>query len=619
MDGSVRSMWRFVAVVAVMPIVAACGDGPRLHVVVERPPEPQYQALIAKTVVTVYESELDSLTCEHIELGDVTSERLVGATVAEQTIRDTGVTGSLDDISRLGKKLVVARLFSEADVLIAAGCQEHGDLDDDVTLTITTRVAATVALDSLDTPTREDPYGKLVTLLDPLGNSLVDREVRWRLFGPAGAEPTVTTNVTRNTAEPNVWDSTSPGCTDERGLVDMHPVPPAKVGGFAARFRVSWSASPSPVFSGFVRPGLGIHGLPATVAANHCALRTNGERRMVCLTNGEAHRYEVVQVPNRNYLLVDRGAIPAATAVGVVAIDEATSREVYAITATGAWQRLFGGAAVTASTCAGCTIDDFRVIPACGAKPARLVMHSTTGAPIRVSDLRGGLVKDFALPDFGADVTPRINSTGCVTQLDSAGNESLVQVAILDFARATGFTTTRAVFDCGARACFVALPFAEGGVGFLRAGTVAEPEYQMVGTSFDIAGAKLIGWVLRPAGDTYHLIERQTIVAAAPPTTLLSGKLDGDDEPDLLWAIRGARTTTLQLSYGQPIEDGSRLSSLVPLGIELASLDVGDLDGNGFDDVFGVGTSPAGTSVVVMPMNVAGPDAPIFSDVSTCQ
>jgi hypothetical protein len=178
---------------------------------------------------------------------------------------------------------------------------------------------------------------------------------------------------------------------------------------------------------------------------------------------------------------------------------------------------------------------------------------------------------------------------------------------------------TRGFFRCGpARICNVTLPFPNAGVGFVRAGTATKPEMQMVGTAFDIAGAELVAWVLRPTFDnmTYLLIDRRRIVAAAPPVQLLVGKLDNDAEPDLVWNMRGTRSSLLQVSYGHTIEDGSRLSALAPIPAQVAieELALGDLNGDGFDDLVGVTSG----SFVVLPQNVDGPTVANRTVESTC-
>lgn len=626
MNVSVPAMSRFALLVIV---VAACGDDPSLQIEVVPPANEDYRRLITRTEVTVYESELDTLTCEQIEFGDVSDDLLAGAAVARQTLHAGGrVEGTLDDISRLGKKLVVARLTTDTGVLIAAGCTEQGDVDGDAKIVVTTEVAATVAIDTSDA---DDPYGKQVTIVDPLGNSLADHEVRWRLFAPAGAVPDQMAGVTIDADQPTTWDSAQPACTDARGIATLRLVPPAKVSGFAARFRVAWPAKPIGVISGFVRPGFGGASTPDPPATNRCAIRTAGERRIVCAQDvggsPTAHRYEIAQGPLKGWNVTDRGsvALPSRPA-GVFAFDEPAGKEVYAVLANGNVQNLFGTTPLVGSGCADCAIDDLRVAPACGDDPARIYMHSATGSPIRVIPVHGGPVAEFPLPSELGAASVRLNAAGCVTTINAAGVEKDVQIVVLDVSSADGGTVTRGLFRCGLnRLCVVTLPFPGTGVGFLEAGTATRPERQMIGTAFDIAGAELVGWVLRPTfdGNTYLLLDRQRITAAAPPGAILVGKLDDDDSPDLMWSIGGVRSSLLQASYGQTIEDGSRLSALAPLSaLDVEEMTLGDLDGDGFDDLVGMASvcPPMGQPCfVVVPQNVDGPPVARRTQDSACE
>jgi hypothetical protein len=610
-----------VAVAFVMLVIAAaaCGDNPSLRIVVERPAEKRYQDEITTTTISIYESsETNAVTCEEVEFSDIAPEQLLGALVAEQTISKTGkVTGTLDNISRLGPKVIVARLYSDLGVMIAAGCAEQDEIKENTTVTIQSTVAATVAFDGLDTPSRDDPYGKLVTVLDPLGESLDNFPVRWRVSGPFGATPGRMINVSELFGNTGVWESAKPSCTSADATVNIHPVEPANVSGFITRLRVSW-AQPE-VYSAFVRPDAASHLLIGAVSGNRCAARANPDRELVCITNGnvgEVRHFRLEKLGN-GFALVDQGAMTVPSIIGVVAIDDLGHQEVFGITSSGAWARLFGGSNVGTKTCSGCTVDDFRLIPACGAK-AKLALHTSLPAsPIHEMELLG--VKDsqpFALGLLDAGVDPLLDNAGCLTQ-DNAGDITVLQALALDFTRTLppGPTITRAALSsmCGTAHCTVALPFPDAGVGFLK---TTGGESQMIGTSFDVAGAELTSWVLRPAGGTFHLIERQHIAAAAPPNQIVVGRFDNDTEDDLLWGIGSGRNSAFQVSYFQKIEGTTeRLSALGAVGTDTSSIQVADLNGDGIDDIIAVGVG----LVTVIPVGVAGKDPSGFTfNDTTC-
>ncbi len=608
----------FVMLVAAMPIIA-CGSDPHLDVVVVRPAEVKYRAEITQTVISIYEpSESTPVTCEQVEFSDIDDQQLLGALVAEQTIDDTaGVTGTLSGISRLGPKVIVARLFSSDHRLIAAGCAEQDEIADTTKVTVTTVVASIVAFDGLDAPSRDDPYGKLVTVLDPLGDSLVNFPVRWRVFGAAGTEPARTKNVTQ--LADNVWESSQPSCTRSDGTVDIHPVEPKTVSGFAAKLRVSWQSTPPELFSGFVRPNFAVRPL-GVASGRRCAVRTAGARQLVCLTNAnEVSRFELVVGPDNTPSLKLVDTKTALGAIGVVAVDDAGKQEVYAISSQGSWSKLYGTRNVGTGACPGaCVVDDFVVLPACGGDAAKLVLHTRgTASPILEMDLFGtAAATPFNLGTIDVGVDPVLDNAGCMTQVDSTGAVSVLGVVALDFVRASGSTNGRAELSttCGAAGvhCSVPLPFPEAGIGFI---TTAAGEHQMIGTSFDVLGAELTSWVLRPADGSFHLIERQHITAAAPPTQIVVGNFDSDADADLVWGLAGARNSTFQVSYAKTV-GAQRLSALATVLVDASDLIAADLDGDGIDEMIGVGPN----GVAVIPIGVPGAKPANFTfDDPTCQ
>src|SRR5688500_16875092 len=122
MDDRFRSMRPPRLVVVLLVVVAACGDDPSLRVSVKHPTEPRIHDAIRSTVVTVYES--DALTCTEVEFGDRTEDELFALKVAEVETTDGESTGTLDGVSRLDHKVIVARGRGIEGELITAGCVE---------------------------------------------------------------------------------------------------------------------------------------------------------------------------------------------------------------------------------------------------------------------------------------------------------------------------------------------------------------------------------------------------------------------------------------------------------------------------------------------------------------
>src|SRR5262245_27162172 len=120
---------------AVLAMLASCAPDASLRVAVQH--DPAYKALVDRTEVTIYVSP--DTTCDEIEFGDVTEDKLLGARVA------FAVEGApLEAIPRVDPKLIVARGYSTEGLLVTAGCASYGEVSGDQTLTVSTVAAATV-------------------------------------------------------------------------------------------------------------------------------------------------------------------------------------------------------------------------------------------------------------------------------------------------------------------------------------------------------------------------------------------------------------------------------------------------------------------------------------------
>src|SRR4029078_4590287 len=92
-------------------VLAACGNSPSLHVVVEHPSG----ITIEKTVVSVYESE--NLHCEDIAFSRVGGDELDAVLVSQAES-----AGELEGISRTDHKVIVARRSGAMGASRSAGC-----------------------------------------------------------------------------------------------------------------------------------------------------------------------------------------------------------------------------------------------------------------------------------------------------------------------------------------------------------------------------------------------------------------------------------------------------------------------------------------------------------------
>jgi hypothetical protein len=130
------------------------------------------------------------------------------------------------------------------------------------------------------------------------------------------------------------------------------------------------------------------------------------------------------------------------------------------------------------------------------------------------------------------------------------------------------------------------------GSGFVTVTSQSVTEKRFVGTRLQAAGTVVFEAVLAPAGSSYALVERTEVDAAAPPEKILGGKLDGDADTDLMWAMGvGARRRLFQVSLAEQV-GGAPLTAMTsgPLAVASTAANavdfaVGDLDGGGTDEM----------------------------------
>jgi hypothetical protein len=100
---------------------------------------------------------------------------------------------------------------------------------------------------------------------------------------------------------------------------------------------------------------------------------------------------------------------------------------------------------------------------------------------------------------------------------------------------------------------------------------------------------------------TGGVIERSRMPAAAVPTHIVSGQFDTDGLPDLVWDVT-TKGTSFEIAYSREVDD-EPLEALSAAGS--ASIDdmlVGDLTGDGIDDLVLLDGSGGGTVVVPVGM-----------------
>ncbi|HEX7701204.1 MAG TPA: hypothetical protein VF403_10790 [Kofleriaceae bacterium] len=601
---------------ALVVLLAACSTDPTLNVTVVHP----VGLSVASTTVTVYESA--TLHCEDIEFARLDAAGLVALATSEADLDAIGGVGSLSGISRTGNKVIVARGFDTNSVLVSAGCVEKGEVKGDDSVTVTTVIAAIV---SIKPPGDNVTLDTVVTLTDASGAPLPDqRPVTWTVYGPAGSTAANPSNVTA--ISDGTWEPALPSCSGTTPL-KLHPNPPSTLGGYAVQMRVAWAVAEPPTYTSLAATAFTLTDLGgitmSTTARRACAIHVNGTAHtLVCVDSSDmAHEYAITVTTDGKAMAMQLGsAVTAVAAAGqhsialVAVVGSGTNRDVYSVTDRGVLVPLFNAPAPvnTATQCVLDTCADAMYVPACGAIGAKILIANSlsvtgTGMTIHQIDAHGGSATTFNLP---AGNGPRLDNAGCVTSLQSSGAPALGQLATVH-----GGTTAielaasgTYLVNCSTGTCSVVdnVTLTRGvGVGFTGG---SEP--QIVVTTIDASGVVLVSDVF---SSNTTPIERARMPAASIPEHIVAGQVDTDTNPDMFWDIASRNGASFEIAYAREV-DGDNLEALSPsLAVDVSDLVMGDLDGDGLDDIVVVAT----TGVTIVPMGVKIP-APSANTDATC-
>ena len=593
MDVSVPLMRRLALVMS----IAACSDDLAMSVRVEHPEGAQ----IERTEVTVYESPAGDVSCADIEFQDITEAELAGLEVA----RVDG-SGSLDGISRVGTKLVVARGFRANGMYFTAGCAEQGTIDGEVTVVVQTSIVATVSLGGTE-PGGMDLGSIPITITSPLGAALPRRAIGWRVYSAAGATPQQTMmQLATGTDE---WEPVNTTCTGTDGSIKLRPVPPAQIGGYAARVRVSWGQEPPRLFSLFTRAELvpkSLAVLGSAAQGRLCTPRTSGATtRIVCIENdgtGEPIARDLaVTVSGGAATLTVAGSQTFAAAdeiAAVYTVTNGTTRDAYAITRIGRVIGLFNPSRPALPLAQQVPfvneglVADVMSVPVCKAEDApRLAVRTTDIANNRqklwIKEPHGGQFIAFAnLEGSLADVY-RFNAAGCVTELSTSNAQPISRQVIvvdqIDASKTPNEATSAAFYDCSNAAgrCATRLPLPFNGVGFKRGNNGEED--RLVAPLFDASGTVISELIFLDG----KVVERARFSSAALPDHIVSGQFDGDAKADVLWdfSALGATQSNFQVAYAREV-DGEPLTAVTGTKAVVATdMFAIDVTGDGTDDI----------------------------------
>jgi hypothetical protein len=607
MNDTIRSMRLWI-----LGVLAACSGDPTLEVEVTHPTAQK----VASTTVTVYESA--TLTCEDVEFARLDDLQLEALAVASETVDAAGKTmGSLAGISRTDNKVIVARGYDDAQQLLTAGCAQKGLVEGNEVVQITTLVVAVV---SMKPPVDNTDLTVTVTLTDPSGTSIADaRPVSWTVYGPAGSVAANDANT--SSTDDGVWEPKLPTCSSN-GIARLHPNPPSSVGGYAVQVRAAWGRAEPPLYTSLTNADFSFLALPTVTPAPiraYCAIRIKGTtRRLVCLDSANtAHDYAVRIMNGRASLMevgtAQAGVITAGAPLALISVPVSAASadlDAYAVSDRGQLTALFGAPPPTndvAPPCAACT--DAMVVPPCGSAPGKILL-AAAGPDMKQLDAHGG---NAMIVTIGGALNSQPDNAGCVTQLVPGSTPTLGQFASFHSGVGSGnnfVASSTHLLACTSGTC-MPLPaeLTKGaGVGFTGG---SEP--RMIATTVDASGVVLVQTVFSPAGGS---IERSRIAAAAIPDRIVVGELDKDSDVDVLWDFTSRLGTSFEVAYARTIgSTGQALEALAGAqsAVTVQSMQTGDLDGNGFDDLVVLGNS----GVAIIPSGIPSAPTPPNSD-PTC-
>ncbi|HEX3763066.1 MAG TPA: hypothetical protein VHW23_30425, partial [Kofleriaceae bacterium] len=348
--------------------MAACSADPSLAVTVHH----AAGYAVAQTHVTVYVG--DSVTCEQIELGDLTAAELDAITVSD------AIDGGEVEVSRLGGKSIVARGYDAQGRFITAGCKDVGEIAGATTVAIDTQPTASVAID----PGQPDrPFAErdiLVNMTDTGGKQL-DGTVSWQLTGPAGTAPQMA----------------SAGMPTKNGNLRIHVGDIGQPGPEGLRIRAPWATAPLPLVTGFDLSNATTIQLGGGAVASHpsCDVRghAGGPPTLVCLTQASVggHRDAVEIAWQGGQYVSTPIPIPAGTDnefALFVDHDGSADEPVYVLSATaagtGSWYKL--GAASATVEAFGDALQNVVYIPRCADNSNMALVAVETGTALGVGD-----------------------------------------------------------------------------------------------------------------------------------------------------------------------------------------------------------------------------------------
>jgi hypothetical protein len=546
-------------------LAAACNRDPSLVVTVHHPAG----YAVTQTRVTVYVG--DDVTCNEIEYGDRTEGELEALAVND------AIDGGEIEVSRLGGKSLAARGYDAQGRFVTAGCKDVGEIAGATTVAIDTQPTASVAID----PGQPDrPFGEreiLVNMTD-LHGKMLDGKVSWQLTGPAGAP----------------LQTASAGMPTRNGNLRFQVGDVGQPGPEGLRIRAPWATAPLPLVTAFDLSHATTIQLGGGNLTSHpsCDVRGHAGKppTLVCLTQATVtgHR-DAVEIAWQGTQYMSK-AIPIPGIDNQFALfvdhDGTADEPVYVLSAnaTGAnnWYRLGGSSRDVMFASA---LQNAVYIPKCADNSNQALVAVQTGTALGVANK----VQVFTVAGATSLSGPsdgEVFSGGCVHDVDHKEHQGVVVVG-------TGGDAGLELITPGSQTLTPIVNTKFTGSGFVTIATQGTIENRFAGTRLQATGTVVFEAVLAPQGNSYMLVERTEVEAAAPPGKILAGKLDRDGDTDLIWDMAiSARRRLFQVSLAEQVGGVPLTAMTSGPGAVLATSTatptdfvVGDLNGKGADEM----------------------------------
>ncbi|MBP9084945.1 MAG: hypothetical protein KBG15_02460 [Kofleriaceae bacterium] len=565
-------------VATVLACIAACAGDPSLTVTVTADPTFDPAGRTIETRVDVYETAV--VTCDQIEFGDVTREQLAAFRVTKET--DAPLV--LSEISRLGAKVLIARQTVDGE-LTMIGCTEVGEIKEHSKVTIQTNRLARVSFSNQSaTATQTTALRVRLVAVDVDNKPIKGRAIRWQAFAPVGATfPEQGYTVIKDSeggftyVQPNGMDA----ATNDYGEVEHGFSPPDKVGPYGAVARVSWADVQPRLLTDFAEGVVKTITVPAGEAVVQCVASRaamGGGDDITCLTKPTAGPTKLRRGKVSSGTLVaddispQLPSFPVSEAPAFLVVSGVNN----AVIVVGDKGHYAAVGAATAASCArlSCVVGavlQVVAVPACGTSAPAMVVRDLS--EIWRTEF-GGVATKLNIPPLQA-----LTDAACVV-VDDGGAESIRQVVLTNYTLGTGNMRNQNgayVFVQGDAAPTPVSPVL--GHGFLEG-----PRPQLLFSTLDITGTLVQQATLTAVNGQRRVVVEGEVPALSLPTQLLSAKIDGDANYDILMVYGSLRSLVVQVALVRAgsVDDLAASIAIPTTGGEAL---LADVDGDGVKDI----------------------------------